>query len=205
MEWLNLMPKQDLMDMVEAEVKACRKCELWKGRRNPVLGEGNLNAIVMFIGEAPGYWEDVKGRPFVGAAGKFLDELLAKIGLARRDVYITNVLKSRPPENRDPQPSEIQACTSYLDRQIKIIQPKIIVTLGRHSMSYIISKLGFEIRGITGVHGRVYDGDHLGLKVCVIPTFHPASALYNPKYRDALERDFHVIKRELEKLEARLT
>jgi len=189
------------MENIMAEVKACRKCELWRSRRNPVPGEGSLDAIVMFIGEAPGYWEDVKGRPFVGAAGKFLDELLAKIGLARGDVYIANVLKSRPPENRDPQTSEIQACTPYLDRQIKIIQPKIIVTLGRHSMTYILSKLGFETRGITGVHGKVYNGELLGLKVSVIPTFHPAAALYDPKYRDALERDFQVIKGELEKLE----
>jgi len=191
------------MEKIMAEVKACRKCELWRSRRNPVPGEGSLDAVVMFIGEAPGYWEDLKGRPFVGAAGKFLDELLAKIGLARRDVYITNVLKSRPPENRDPQPSEIQACTPYLDRQIKIIQPKIIVTLGRHSMTYILSKLGFKTEGITRVHGRVYDGDLLSLKVHTIPTFHPAAALYNLKYKDTLEIDFQVIKRELEKLEAR--
>ena len=194
------MSKQDLMERIMAEVEACRKCELWRSRRNPVPGEGSLDAVVMFIGEAPGYWEDLKGRPFVGAAGRFLNELLAKIGLARRDVYITNVLKSRPPENRDPQPSEIQACTPYLDRQIKIIKPKIIVTLGRHSMAYILSELGFETRGITGVHGRVYDGELLGLEVRIIPTFHPASALYNPKYKDALERDFQVIKSELEKL-----
>ena len=199
------MSKQDLMETIMAEVKACRKCELWRSRRNPVPGEGSLDAVVMFIGEAPGYWEDLKGRPFVGAAGQFLDELLAKIGLARRDVYITNVLKSRPPENRDPQPSEIEACTPYLDRQIRIIHPKIIVTLGRHSMSYILSKIGFEIRGITGVHGRVYDGKLLGLKVTIVPTFHPAAALYNLKYKDAIERDFQVIKRELEKLGARST
>lgn len=195
------MSKQDLMENIMAEVKSCRRCELWRSRRNPVLGEGNLDAVVMFIGEAPGYWEDIKGRPFVGAAGKFLEELLAKIGLSRSDVYITNILKSRPPENRDPQPSEIQACTPYLDRQIKIIESKLIVTLGRHSMTYILSRLGFEARGITKAHGKVYDGELLGLKVRVIPTFHPAAALYDPKYRDALERDFQVIKSELEKLE----
>jgi len=195
------MSKQDLMETIMAEVKACRRCELWRSRKNPVPGEGSLDAIVIFIGEAPGYWEDIKGRPFVGAAGKLLEELLAKIGLSRSDVYITNILKSRPPENRDPQPSEIQACTPYLDRQIKIIEPRLIVTLGRHSMTYILSKLGFETKGITGVHGKVYDGELLGLKVRVIPTFHPAAALYDPKYRDALERDFQVIKSELEKLE----
>lgn len=109
------------------------------------------------------------------------------------------------PKDRAPELKEVEACTPYLDRQIKIIKPKIVVTLGRHSMSYILSKLGFEIRGITGVHGRVYDEELLSLKVRIIPTFHPAAALYNPKYKDALEGDFQVVKRELEKLGARST
>lgn len=109
------------------------------------------------------------------------------------------------PKDRAPELKEVEACVPYLDRQIRIIQPKIIVTLGRHSMSYILSKLGLEAKGITGVHGRVYDGELLGLKVCIIPTFHPAAALYNPKYKDDLERDFQVVKRELEKLVARST
>ncbi len=194
------MPKQDLMSIVEAEVKACRKCELWKGRRNPVPGEGNLNAAVMFIGEAPGYWEDIKGRPFVGAAGKLLEEMLSKVGLSRSDVYIANVLKCRPPNNRDPRPSEIQTCTPYLDRQIKIIEPKLIVTLGRHSTSHVLPKAGIDAGGITRLRGRVYEVELLGLKVSVIPAYHPAAALYNPKYRDALEEDFQIIKRELERV-----
>jgi len=193
------MPKQNLMDMVEAEVKACRKCELWKVRRNPVPGEGNLNALVMFIGEAPGYWEDMKGRPFVGAAGKLLEEMLSRIGLSRSDVYVANLLKCRPPENRDPRPSEIQACTPYLDRQIKIVEPKLIVTLGRHSTSHVLLKAGIDAGGITEVRGRVYEAELLGLKIRVIPAYHPAAALYNPKYKDAFENDFQIIKSELEK------
>jgi len=194
------MSKQDLMERVVADIEACRKCGLWRNRGNAVPGEGNLDATIMFIGEAPGYWENVKGRPFVGAAGKLLDETLRGIGLSRSDVYIANVLKDRPPENRDPQPEEIQACTPYLDRQIEIIKPKIIVTLGRHSTAYILAKAGIEAVGITRARGKVYEAELLGLKVRVIPTYHPAAALYYPKYKDMLEKDFQVIKGELEKL-----
>ena len=186
------------MERIAVEVHACQRCELWRRRRNAVPGEGNLEAVVMFIGEAPGYWEDVKGRPFVGAAGKLLDELLLKAGLYRAEVYVTNVLKCRPPENRDPRPSEIQACTPFLERQIILIKPKLIVALGRHSTSYILQKMGFETGGITGVHGKVYDGELFGFKVHVVPTFHPAAALYNPKYKGALEEDFQIVKRELQ-------
>jgi len=191
------MSKQDVLERIAVEVHICQRCELWKNRRNAVPGEGNLEAAVLFIGEAPGYWEDVKGRPFVGAAGKLLAELLLKAGLSRAEVYITNVLKCRPPENRDPRPSEIQSCTPFLERQIKAIKPTLIVTLGRHSTSYILRKMGFETEGITGIHGKLYNGELFDLKVRVIPTYHPAAALYNPRYREALEEDFQVVKREL--------
>ena len=136
------MSKQDSMRAVAAEVIGCRGCELWKHRRNPVLGEGNVDAAVMFVGEAPGYWEDVKGRPFVGAAGKLLDELLSEIGLSRGDIYIANILKCRPPDNRDPLSDEVAACTPFLNRQVQIIGPRLIVTLGRYATSYIISEAG---------------------------------------------------------------
>jgi len=195
------MSKQGLMERVVADIEACRRCELWRNRGNAVPGEGNLDATIMFIGEAPGYWENVKGRPFVGAAGKLLDETLKGIGLSRSDVYIANILKDRPPENRDPQPEEIQACAPYLDRQIEIIKPKAIVTLGRHSTAYILAKAGIEAVGITRARGKVYEAELLSLKVRVIPTYHPAAALYYPKYKDALEKDFQIIKDELEKLE----
>ena len=188
------------MEEVATEVMACRKCGLWKKRKNPVPGEGDLDADILFIGEAPGYWEDVKGKPFVGSAGEILDELLSKIGLFRNKVYIANILKCRPPENRDPSVSEIKDCVPYLDQQIKIIRPKIIVTLGRHSTSYILSKCGLEAEGITKLHGKKYEVELLGLRVLVIPMYHPAAALYNPKYRSALERDFQLLRRELERL-----
>jgi len=194
------MSKQDHLKTIEAEVKACRKCGLWKTRKNAVAGEGNPHAAVMFIGEAPGYWEDVKGRPFVGAAGKLLDEMLLGIGLSRGEVYIGNILKCRPPENRDPFPVEVEACTPFLDRQIQIIEPRLIVPLGRHSTSYILSKAGFkDAEGITELRGKVYRADVLGLRVSVIPMYHPAAALYSAKYRGGLEGDFRLLGLELEK------
>jgi uracil-DNA glycosylase family 4 len=193
------MSKIETMETVETEVKACRKCELWRQRKNAVPGEGNLDAAVMLVGEAPGYWEDVKGRPFVGAAGKILDELLSRAEISRSDVYITNVVKCRPPENRDPQTSEIETCTPYLDRQIKIIKPKFIVILGRHATSYILAKAGIEIESITKIHGRIYEANLLGFEVFIIPMYHPAAALYNAKYRDELDKDFQVFKLGLEK------
>lgn len=187
------------MGALAAEVRACRKCELGQLRRNPVPGEGSLEAAVMFIGEAPGYWEDVKGRPFVGAAGKLLDEMLSRIDFSRSQVYIANILKCRPPENRDPLPTEVRACTPFLDRQIEIIKPKFIVPLGRHSASYILSKAGFEAVGITKLRGKVYEASLLGFRAFVIPTFHPAAALYNIKYRSQLEDDFRLLRLELER------
>lgn len=199
------MSKAELMEKIANEVVVCVKCPLWKGRKKAVPGEGDINASVVFVGEAPGYWEDTKGLPFVGAAGKILNALLTKIGLSRNHVFITNVVKCRPPENRDPQTDEVKTCTSlYLDRQIALIQPKIIVTLGRHSTAYILSKASLETKaseGITQLHGKVIQTRFLNLPVLVIPMFHPAAVLYNPKYREALEGDFELLKNELKKHE----
>lgn len=189
------MPKKEVMEAIANEVKACRKCKLWKTRRNAVPGEGSLDAPIMFIGEAPGYWEDAKGRPFVGAAGKLLDTLLDQNNLSRSTVYITNVVKCRPPENRDPLPVEVKTCTPFLNRQIRVIQPEIIVTLGRHATSYVLSKAGLKRAvGITKLRGKVYSIKLFGLPVLLLPTFHPAAVLHNPKYKDALEHDFQFLK-----------
>ncbi len=194
------MSKREVMETIAGEVKACQKCELWKNRKNAVPGEGNYDASTLFVGEAPGYWEDVKGRPFVGAAGKVLDSLLAEIDLSRSKVYITNLVKCRPPENRDPLQIEIKTCTPYLSRQIKIIQPKIVVTLGRHATSYILSEAGLQKSGsITRLRGKVFSAKLFKLPVTVLPTFHPAAVLHNPKYRNALERDFQLLKALVEK------
>ena len=198
------MSKAELIEKIASEIRVCVKCPLWKGRRNAVPGEGNIDATVVFVGEAPGYWEDAKGLPFVGAAGKILNTLLTKIGLPREHVFITNVVKCRPPENRDPKPDEVKTCTSlYLNRQIALIQPKIIVTLGRHSTAYTLSKTSLEtktVEGITQLHGKVIQTQFLNLPVSVIPMFHPAAVLHNPKYREALESDFDLLKNELKKL-----
>lgn len=183
------------LEKLNNEIKTCTKCRLHQFRKNAVPGEGNPHAEIMFIGEAPGYNEDVQGRPFVGAAGKFLTELIENVlGVPRSSVYITNVVKCRPPENRDPYPDEIEICTPYLDRQIVIIKPKIIVTLGRHSTGYILSKAGIKVKNITTVRGHVFNVTILGVSLNVMPTLHPAAALYNPQLKSYLEEDFKKLR-----------
>jgi uracil-DNA glycosylase family 4 len=193
------LSRTEILDAIAAEAVVCTKCALWKTRKNAVPGEGNPHAQMMLIGEAPGYWEDIKGKPFVGAAGKFLDTLLSEIGFSRGDVFICNVLKCRPPRNREPKPNEIQTCTPYLDRQIKAVQPKFIITLGNHSTAYIFSKAALPFNGITQAHGKFHETTLLGMKVTVFPTFHPAAALYGAKYKEQITADFKVLKQELEK------
>jgi DNA polymerase len=186
--------KEAVLKAVASEVKACKKCGLWKTRKNAVPGDGSPEAKIMFVGEAPGYWEDVKGKPFVGTAGKFLDTLLAEAGLSRSQVFIGNVLKCRPPGNREPAQSEIEACTPFLDRQIFAIQPKIIVTLGNYSTAYIFSKAGIAFKGITEARGKFYQAEVLGLAIVVFPTLHPAAGLYSAKYKQLLIEDFRLLK-----------
>lgn len=183
---------------IREEVLRCKKCDLWRTKRNYVFGEGNPEAEVMFIGEAPGYQEDLQGRPFVGAAGKLLTRLIEEVLNTRREeTYIANVLKCRPPENRDPNPAEIEACSPYLDRQISAIRPRIIVTLGRYSTTYVLSKMGRKVSGITSARGKVYEGKLFGFKVAILPTYHPAAALYNPKLKGTLEEDFRTVRKML--------
>jgi len=193
------LSRKELLDAVSAEVKVCTKCSLWKTRKNAVPGEGDSETEIMFVGEAPGYWEDVKGKPFVGAAGKFLETLLCEIGFSRQTVFICNVLKCRPPGNREPSPLEIQTCTPYLNRQIGIIQPKFIVTLGNYSTAYIFSKAELPFNGITQARGKFYEALILNVRAIVFPTFHPAAALYSAKYKEQLTGDFKKLKQELEK------
>lgn len=166
---------------LEKEVVRCQRCRLAQGRTHAVPGEGDLNAMVLFVGEAPGAEEDRLGRPFVGRSGQYLTEVLARCGIARSDAYITNLVKCRPPGNRDPLPDELAACEDYLLRQIEIIHPRIIVTLGRLSM-----QRWFPEGSITRLHGRarvIEDGR------MVVAMFHPAAALRNPAWRVAFERD----------------
>ncbi len=162
------------------EIKTCKKCQLFKGTKQSVPGEGPADARIMFIGEAPGWNEDQQGRPFVGAAGQFLDHLINSIGLKREEVYITNVVKHRPPDNREPLPGEIEACRPWLDRQIEIIRPKVIVTLGRYSMARF-----FPDKTISKVHGTAVKKDG----VLYFAMYHPAAALHQGNLRATLEAD----------------
>jgi DNA polymerase len=191
------LSKEELLDAVAAEIIVCPKCRLSRTRKNAVPGEGNPESPIMFIGEAPGYWEDMKGKPFVGAAGKFLNSLILKIGCSRDDVFICNIVKCRPPRNRGPLPDEIQTCTAYLDRQINLIQPKSIVTLGNFSTEYIFSKADLPFNGITRAHGKFRKSLILGLKVTIFPTFHPAAALYSAKYKKQITKDFGLLRDKL--------
>jgi DNA polymerase len=188
---------KELLDNVATEVVVCTKCCLWKCRKKAVPGVGNPESKLMLVGEAPGRSEDIQGEPFVGAAGKLLDTLLSEIGFSRTQVFITNVVKCRPPENRDPLPDEIETCTPYLSRQIGIIQPAMIVTLGKHSTAYVLGRANLPFRSITQEHGRVHETVILGVKTVVFPTFHPAAALYNAQYENQIRDDFQMVKKEL--------
>ncbi len=164
-----------------ARIATCQLCDLSKSRTNAVPGEGPEHAQIMFIGEGPGFHEDRQGRPFVGAAGQYLDELLSGIGLDRSKVYITNVVKCRPPQNRDPQPEEMEACRPYLDRQIELIQPKVIITISRFAMAR-----WFPDKKISEIHGQP---KRFGSLV-VLPMYHPAAALHQPSLKAVLQADF---------------
>ncbi|GHO93169.1 uracil-DNA glycosylase [Reticulibacter mediterranei] len=178
------MSSEEMLKEVAIEVSTCSKCNLCKGRTRAVPGEGNPQAKVLFIGEGPGQQEDRQGRPFVGPAGQFLDELLDSINLKRSDVFITNVVKCRPPNNRDPLPEEIVACDEYLNRQIAAIQPHVIVTLGRYSMTKF-----FGNEKISAIHGRARKKDGY---IC-IAMYHPAAGLHKPDLKNVIRDDFKKI------------
>jgi len=182
---------------IKEEVINCKRCSLYKTRNFPVIGEGNHQAKIIFCGEAPGAQEDKTGRPFCGAAGKVLDETLESSGLKREEVYICNLLKCRPPQNRDPQKEEIDACVSYLEQQIKLINPKAICPLGRHSMKLLMEKFGLKdrIEPISKIHGKVFEVKTLFQKVKIIPLYHPAVATYNPNMKEVLKKDFKILEK----------
>lgn len=190
------MPASDSLAQIAGEVSTCTRCALHKTRVRAVPGEGPANAEIMLIGEGPGFHEDQQGRPFVGQAGKFLGELLGLAGLKREEVWIGNVVKCRPPNNRDPMPEELQACHAYLERQIAAINPKIIVTLGRFSMGKF-----FPTARISAVHGQMRK---VGGRF-VIPMFHPAAALHNPTYLPLIKQDFARLPELLEAARQSLT
>jgi uracil-DNA glycosylase family 4 len=174
----------DALRSLAGEIKACTACPLHRSARQAVPGEGSGESGIFFLGEAPGYNEDVQGRPFVGAAGQLLDELLGGIGLDRSKVFITNVVRHRPPENRDPLPDEVTACDVWLRRHLEVLKPKVVVTLGRHAMYKF-----FPTESISRIHGkaRLHDG------LTIFPIYHPAAALHQPALRAALEADFAAL------------
>lgn len=180
------MSNAEALQDIRDEVAVCTRCELYRQATNPVPGEGNPEARILLIGEAPGFHEDAKGKPFIGNSGKFLTELLEKAGLSREEVFITNVVKHRPPGNRDPLPDEIAACAYHLDRQISIIDPDVIVTLGRFSLSRY-----FPGERISKIHGQPKEIDGR----FIVPMYHPAAALHNGSLRPELEADFMKLPR----------
>ena len=191
--------KKELMRQIRDEVIALTTSPLYEYRRSngyyPVIGEGSHDAKIMFIGEAPGKNEAQTGKPFCGRAGKILDELLASINLDRETVYVTNIVKDRPPENRDPLPEEIAIYAPFLDRQISIIKPTVIATLGRFSMKYILDffEAPERLDPISRLHGHPIEVEFESQKLLVVPLFHPAAAIYNQSLKDTLLADFKIL------------
>jgi len=193
--------RKEKMKAIRDEVTLLKESPLYAERIAnkvfPVIGEGSHYAKLMFIGEAPGKNEAETGKPFCGKSGKILDELLASVGIKREDVYVTNIVKDRPTANRDPLPEEIEIYAPFLDRQIEIIQPKVIATLGRFSMEYIMKKFGLEdvLRSISVMHGKVFTGKTGYGEVTIVPLYHPAASIYNQSLKETLKEDFLVLEK----------
>ena len=191
----NIRKKKEFEEL-ERESKNCQRCKLYKGRTNVVFGKGSIDTRILFIGEGPGFNEDKKGIPFCGKAGEILDLLLSSINLKRDDVYITNIVKCRPPNNRDPEDEEIKSCSYFLSKQIELIKPEIIVPLGRHSMREIFNRFSIDETGaISKVHGNIYEKKG----VFILPLYHPAVAVYNPDRYLLLKKDFEKIRELIER------
>lgn len=201
MKVTNSNNRDNLLRQIRDEVVSLTSSPLYSYRAEnnylPVIGEGSHEAKIMFIGEAPGRNEAKTGRPFCGSAGKILDTLLAEAGLKREEVYITNIVKDRPQNNRDPLPEEIKIYGPFLDRQIAIIQPQVIATLGRYSMGYIMEKLGLadKLKPISELHGQVFEAEAPYGKVYIVPLYHPAAAIYNQKLIETLKKDFKILEK----------
>ena len=193
---MNTQEKTKQLKEIKEEVIACTKCPLSATRTLPVVGTGSHDAKIIFIGEAPGANEDATGIPFCGRAGKVLDEVLESAGIKREDVYICNVLKCRPPGNRDPNPSEKVACVDYLKRQIEIIKPEIICSMGNHATGFIFEQFGLsdKLTGISKLHGQVFDSQNFSYPVKIVSLYHPAVATYNPNMKDVLKEDIKALR-----------
>lgn len=189
------MDRELIWDKIRIEISTCSRCPLSNSRTKVVPGEGNLYSRVMLLGEAPGKSEDEEGRPFVGAAGRLLSKLIEEVGFRREDLFITNVVKCRPPNNREPRPDEIVTCSYFTDRIVALVNPSIIMALGNYAGYYLLElKGGTRWMGVTKMRGRIYRLPVLGAIRAIIPTYHPAAALYNPQLYEVIRRDFELLR-----------
>ena len=191
---MNHDEKVTKINRLRKQIALCERCRLHKTRTHTVPGEGSVDAEIMFIGEAPGRNEDLQGKPFVGRAGDIFDRLLTSVGLTRDSIYLCNILKCRPPENREPLSDEVQACVGSLDIQIKVINPKIIATLGKYATTYILQKFNVPLSNISSLHGKMFDIETPFGPKKIIPLFHPAVATYDPSKFAILLNDFQMFK-----------
>jgi len=193
---MDIQEKTKLLKQIRDEIVVCQKCSLYATRTLPVVGVGSHDAKIIFIGEAPGANEDATGIPFCGRAGKILDEVLESVGIKREDIYICNVLKCRPPGNRDPNPSEKLVCLDYLKRQIEIIKPEIVCSMGNHATGFVFEQFGLanKLAGISKLHGQVFDSDAFSYPVKIVSLYHPAVATYNPSMKEVLKEDIRILK-----------
>ena len=185
--------KEQLMESLSIEINNCKKCDLWKTRNKPLVGDGSVKSKILVIGESPGYYEDLQGKAFVGEAGKILDSLLDLVNLKRKDIYITNVLKCHPPRNHNPNRQEIDSCIGYLYKQIEIIKPRIILTLGKFASKEIFDKFNLEFSRISELHGKIYEAETIFGAAKIIPLYHPAVACYHNEMLDVLKKDFEKL------------
>jgi uracil-DNA glycosylase len=182
------------MQTLAEHIINCKRCELYKTRINSVVGEGSDNADLLFIGEAPGSNEDKQGRPFVGRAGRILEDLIDSIGLNRSDIYIANILKCRPPNNRNPTKNEIQTCAPYLEKQIDLINPSVILPMGSFATEFIFEKFNLPFTKISKLHGKLFSKQTLYHQIQILPLYHPAVATYNPNKKSVLLEDIKQVK-----------
>lgn len=187
--------ESDELDALADAINDCMRCALGGMRNRAVPGEGNADAELMFVGEAPGRQEDLRGRPFVGAAGRILDEMLGQLCVTRTEVFIGNILKCRPPGNRDPVSQEIERCTPYLARQIDLIRPEILCPLGNFAIAYILHRYGIQPQSISRVHGTIFEARDGVKTLRIVPLYHPAALIYNPKLRTVMQRDLELVRR----------
>ena len=187
--------RKSRISKLRVQIAGCQRCRLGATRTHTVPGEGSLEAALMFIGEAPGRNEDLQGKPFVGRAGEVFDTLLASVGLTREQIYLCNILKCRPPENRSPLSDEVAACVGSLDIQIKIVNPRVLAPMGKFASTYILGKFGIPFANISSVHGKSFEAQTPSGPRVIIPLFHPAVATYDASKIDILLEDFQVLKK----------